>query len=324
MKTLILGGTRFNGLALLEELMRRGHEVTVLNRGSTPAELPSEVEQLKADRNDAAGMKSALAGHSFDAVFDVSGYTPDQVRGALDALGDRAGHYIFTSSTAVYYGSLVYPIHEYDRLMSDDRGGTYGWEKVLCERLITQWSQETGVPFSIVRPAYVYGPRNAIQSREPSYFYRLEHGKPLLLPTRGIPLAHLVHVDDLAQIFAQCLGNARAYGQAYNGVGPEFVSLRGWFMAMAQAAGVQPEIVQVPDDMTPMMKSFSYQTRRCVIYSLDKAIRDLDYRPQYNIWTGMEHTYDWYRREMSGTFEWDLSEDDAILEEMRSRGALKV
>lgn len=323
MKTLILGGTRFNGLALLEELVRRGHDVAVLNRGTTPVELPADVERLRGDRNDPDSMQKALAGRSFDAVFDVSGYTPDQVRGALSALGDRSGHYIYTSSTAAYYGALIYPIKEYDRLMSDARGGTYGWEKVQCERIVAEWSQTTGTQFSVVRPAYVYGPRNNLQMREPSYFYRLEHNKPLLLPTRGIPLAHLVHVEDLAQIFAQCLDNPRAYGQTYNGVGPDYVSLRGWFATMAAAVGVEADVVQVPDDLTPMMKSFSYQTRRCVIYSLDKITRDLDYKPKYDIWAGMRNSYEWYKQTLSGTFTWDLTEDEAILQEMRNRGDLK-
>lgn len=322
MNTLVLGGTRFIGLVLVKELLSRGHQVTVLNRGITPAELPPEVQQLRADRNDPASMRAALAGRSYDAVFDISGYTPDQLQGALDALGDRVGHYIFTSSTAVYYGSLFYPIRESDRLMPDERGGRYAWDKILCERLLAEWSERTRTPYTVIRPAYVYGPGTNTPNREPSYFYRLEHGRPLLLPSRGIPLAHLVHVEDVAQIFAQCLGNPRAYGQAYNAVGPDYASLRGWFVAMAEAVGVEPQIVNVPDDLTPLMRSFPFQTRRCVVYSYEKAVRDLDYQPKYDTRSGMAHSYEWYKRKLSSTFTWDLSEDEAILAEMRARGLL--
>jgi len=321
MKTLILGGTRFIGLVLLKELLRRGHEVAVLNRGRTEADLPAEVVRFTADRDDHASMQAALAGRSFDAVFDTSGYTALQVQGALDALGDRVRHYIFTSSTAVYFGSLIYPIREDDALMPDERGGAYGWNKIQAERLLAEWSARTGMPFSVIRPAYVYGPGTNTLGREPSYFYRIEHGRPLLLPTRGIPLAHLVHVEDIAQLFAQCLDNPRSYGQAYNGVGPDYASLRGWFQAMADAVGVQPPIVSVPDDLTPMMRSFPYQTRRCVVYSLDKAIRDLDYRPKYDTVSGMASSYAWYKRELSPSFTWDLTEDDAVLAEIRKREA---
>lgn len=320
MKTLVLGGSRFIGPALVRELLAGGHQVAVLNRGISEDTLPADVQRLRADRDDAASVKNALAGMAFDAVIDVSGYTAAQVQAALDALGPRAGQYIFTSSTAVYFGSAIYPVYEYDRLMPDERGGSYAWNKIEAERLLARWSQDTGVPFTVIRPSYVYGPGNNALNREPGYFYRLERGRPLLLPTRGIPVAHLVHVDDLAQLYLRSLANPRAYGQAYNGVGPDYASLRGWFMAMAEAVGVSPEIVQVPDEMTPMLKSFPYQTRRCVIYSLDKVTRDLDYRPRFDTRTGIASSYAWYQQSLSATMTFDLSEDDAVLAEIRKRG----
>lgn len=319
MNTLVLGGTRFIGLALVNALLARGHTVSVLNRGITPGALPDRVDRLRADRDDAAAMRSALANGYFDVTFDLSAYTVDQTRKALDAIGERAGHYVFTSSTAVYYGSPIYPIHEHDRLMPDERGGVYAWNKVQSERLIAQWSQTTGVPYTVIRPAYVYGPGTYTMEREPAYFYRLEQARPLLLPTRGIPLAHLAHVDDLVQMFLACPGNSRSYGQAYNGVGPDFPSLRGWFQALADAAGVDPKIVNVPDELTPMMKSFPFQTRRCVVYSYEKAVRDLDYRPRFGTRAGLAGSYAWYKRELSGKFSWDLSEDDAVLAEIKNR-----
>ena len=50
MKVLVMGGTQFNGLALVRELVRTGHDVTTLNRGKTAAELPPSVRRLYADR----------------------------------------------------------------------------------------------------------------------------------------------------------------------------------------------------------------------------------------------------------------------------------
>lgn len=319
MKTLVLGGTGFIGLVLVRELIAQGHEVTVLNRGQTPVDLPLEVQRLTADRDDDSSMLSTLRGHSFEAVFDVSGYTAEQVKVVQDALAGRVGHYIFTSSTAVYYGSLIYPIREHDRLMPDDRGGSYAWNKILAERLLANWSQNTGVPHSVIRPSYVYGAGTNRPGREPAYFYRLEHNRPLLLPSHGTPLAHLVHVEDIAQLFVACLGNTRSYGQAYNGAGPDYTSLRGWFMTMAQVVGVEPQIIMVPDDLTPQLRSFPFQTRRCVLYSMEKAVRDLDYNPRFDTPSGTHQSYERYKRELSSTFTWNLTEDDAILAEIRSR-----
>ena len=48
MKTLVLGGTGFVGRRLVEILTADGADVTVLNRGVTPVELPAGVTRLVA------------------------------------------------------------------------------------------------------------------------------------------------------------------------------------------------------------------------------------------------------------------------------------
>ena len=52
MRVLVMGGTQFNGLALVHELVRQGHEVTVCNRGRTESDIPDSVGRLVADRTD--------------------------------------------------------------------------------------------------------------------------------------------------------------------------------------------------------------------------------------------------------------------------------
>src|SRR4051812_1084846 len=100
MKILVVGGTRFFGKTLVERLLAAGHALTVLSRGKLPA--PAGAEPLVADRADPAALWVALAGRAFDAVVDNVAMTADHVRGALDALGERVGHYVFTSSISAY------------------------------------------------------------------------------------------------------------------------------------------------------------------------------------------------------------------------------
>jgi nucleoside-diphosphate-sugar epimerase len=88
---------------------------------------------------------------------------------------------------------------------------------------------------------------------------------------------------------------------------------------MAEAVGVESAIVSVPDDLTPMMRTFPFQTRRCVVYSMDKAARDLDYRPKYDTRSGTAHSYAWYKRDLSATFR-GYFEDDAV-SRIRKRSA---
>src|SRR5262249_4269142 len=98
MQILVLGGTQFLGRHLVEAALVRGHDVMLFNRGRTRPELFPELEKLPGDRDAALG---ALAGRSFDAVVDTSGYVPRVVFETIDALGD-VGHYPFVSTMSVY------------------------------------------------------------------------------------------------------------------------------------------------------------------------------------------------------------------------------
>src|SRR3954452_16259807 len=98
MQILILGGTQFLGRHTVDAALARGHDVTLFNRGQTNPDLFPDVEKLRGDRDGDLG---ALAGRSFDAVVDTSGYVPRIVRETTEALGD-VGHYTFVSSISVY------------------------------------------------------------------------------------------------------------------------------------------------------------------------------------------------------------------------------
>src|SRR6266852_6306620 len=98
MRALIMGGTEFIGLHLLQSLLRRGHEVAVFNRGRRPDRLPAAVRTIVGDRRDHEGLRQRLAGERFDAVYDVT-YAPTlgpDVAALVDALPGRP-HVIFVS-----------------------------------------------------------------------------------------------------------------------------------------------------------------------------------------------------------------------------------
>ena len=99
MRILVLGGTIFVGRHIVSAALERGDEVTLFNRGRHGAELFPEVERLRGDRD---GDLSALAGRSWDAVVDTSGYFPRIVSASARELAGRVEHYTFVSSASVY------------------------------------------------------------------------------------------------------------------------------------------------------------------------------------------------------------------------------
>lgn len=96
----VIGGSRYFGKLLVERLQAAGHQVTVINRGSTPA--PAGVEHLVVDRNDEAALTAALDGRAFDVVVDQVCYTPVQAAVATRAFDGRTRRYVMTSTIEVY------------------------------------------------------------------------------------------------------------------------------------------------------------------------------------------------------------------------------
>lgn len=104
MDVLILGGTRFFGRRLALGLLDDGHRVTVGSRGQTPDDLGDRVTRIRLDRSDPVSLRDALSGRRYDVVYDQICFNPREAQAALDALGDRVGRYVFTSTMAVYAG----------------------------------------------------------------------------------------------------------------------------------------------------------------------------------------------------------------------------
>ena len=126
MEALVMGGTRFNGLYLVQELVRHGHNVTMLNRGVTEAPVPKEVRRLHADRKDHQQLKEVLGPEEFDVVFDTSAYVLEDVQSMVDVFEGQAGHYSFASSTVVYAATNILPITEDFPVDSSPRQSDYG------------------------------------------------------------------------------------------------------------------------------------------------------------------------------------------------------
>jgi 2'-hydroxyisoflavone reductase len=99
LRILVLGGTRFIGIYITELAIKRGHVVTLFNRGKTNPQLFAKLEKLKGDRD---GQLDPLRGRKWDVVIDDSGFIPRQVRLSAELLASSVRQYVFMSSVSVY------------------------------------------------------------------------------------------------------------------------------------------------------------------------------------------------------------------------------
>lgn len=226
MKVLILGGTRFLGRALVEEGLKRGHEITLFNRGSNKEMFP-KVEQLIGNRDIDV---SLLENRKWDVVMDTCGFAPHQIKKIAAVLGDNIKHYTYISSISVYKDWIPLNITEgyhIQSMLSDDKlKGVeegeispyeyYGALKILCEA-----EAEKHWPGRVlhIRAGQLVGPFD-YTDRLPYWVQRVAQGGKVLVPGRSDRPVQLIDVKDIATWVFNMAENRKA--GTFNVTGPNY------------------------------------------------------------------------------------------------------
>lgn len=321
-KVLIMGGTRFIGVYLGRMLVDAGHDVTLYTRGKKEVTYPipgeseesyakyaSSVHHIKGDRKDEDDVKAKLSGQGFQVVYDINGREASDAAPVLDAISDLE-QFIFCSSAGVYLKSPQMPHREGDEV--DPKSRHKG--KLETETLLEQ----RGVNWTSIRPVYIYGPLN-YNPVEEWFFHRIKAGRPVPVPGSGMQVTQLGHVKDLAAAFVKCLSNPKAFKQVYNISGEKYVTFDGMAIACARAMGApEPEIVHfnAKDFDFGKKKPFPFRDQH-FFASVDKAMRELDWAPEFGLVDGLRDSYE--KDFGQGTYrkEADFTMDDMILEKVK-------
>ena len=205
LSVLVLGGTGFIGPHMVREMLRRGHSVTLFNRGRTNSGLFPDIETIKGDRD---GGLQGLEGRSWDAVVDNSGYVPRHVQDSARLLAKNTQRYLFISTLSVYADFTVANHEDSPLATIDDEtveevtGETYGALKVLCEkRAAAEFDSDR---LTVLRPNYIAGPGD--HTDRFSYWpIRTRKGGEMVWPGTPDDSIQFVDVKDLAIFTVDCL-----------------------------------------------------------------------------------------------------------------------
>ncbi len=233
LNVLILGGTGFIGPHMVREALRRGHSVTLFNRGRTNNALFPDLETIKGDRG---GDLDGLKGRRWDVVIDNSGYVPRHVENSASLLADSAEHYLFISTISVY-ATFAEPMDEdsplgtiEDETVEEVTGETYGPLKVLCEKRAMSALGEDRL--TILRPTYICGPGD--HTDRFSYWpVRASKGGEMLWPGGPDHMTQIIDVRDLANFTVDCVEQRTA--GIFNTVTPRGSYSFGQFLEDCQA-----------------------------------------------------------------------------------------
>jgi nucleoside-diphosphate-sugar epimerase len=327
MRLLVTGGTGFIGSHLAEQGRRLGAEVVVLGLIDRPEER-SNVELLRSQGVEVVpgsimdvelcGRAVRGATHVFHlAVAMREGAKSDQffesvnldgTRRLLEASADAGVRRFVHCSTIGIYGHRAPGITREDSQLAP--GNIYERTKVSAERLVRDFGARRSLPYTILRPADVYGPRD---QRLLKLFKGVSAGRfPFFGPGDG--RRHMIYVDDVVSGFFRACERDAALGQSFILAGPRACTLRELVDEVRAATGSKRYGIRLP--LKPMLGVAAvvedvsrvlgvdppiYRRRMDFFWSdsefdTTRARRGLDWAPRVELPEGVRRTLEDYRR----------------------------
>ncbi len=305
MKALVLGGSRFIGRRLVERLLERGDQVTVLNRGQRKDPFGARVRRVVGDRRNPADLARAAHGGR-DAIYDFLCYDAADAAMAVEAFGGRTARYVLISTGSVYWctGDFPCPVPEedFDRLgdFPECPGSieyAYGYGKRKAEEAIFSAHRAGTLAATACRLPIVGGETDP-SLRYISYFYRIDDGRPLVLPDSGAACFRHAFVDDVVGMLAGIPVIERAAGRAYNLACEEIMDLRTLVRLSAELLGRKAATLSIPFhviDARGLDRAFSpFSQAASQVPMIRRAREELGWSPTpWPVW--LERAARWYR-----------------------------
>lgn len=298
MNLLVMGGSYFYGRVFVMEAVRglSGCNITVLNRG-TYSMKEFGVSQITGDRHDRSVL--AQCGQDYDAVIDFCAYEAGDVKTVVEGIAGKIGQYILISTVDVYErGSGIIKTEEHALEHRNFAGetGAYIAGKVALEEEIRCVCEDREIPFTVIRPAILYGPYN-YAPRESVYIKMmlLNHALPHFTDADG--RFQFVYVKDAARAVLKVIGNEAAYGQSYNLCRDEIITYDSFFHALKSAAEpeLEEELREIPitvedAEAQQVPIPFPATAAETDLCSNEKSIRELGME-YTDLQEGMRRTY---------------------------------
>lgn len=322
-QVLVTGATGYTGQFLTRKLCELGFTVRAIARGSSDISslegLP--IEWIRGDVFDPAVVEKACVGVEYlfhvAAAYRDAGITDETYRKVhvtstqllAEALHREPNFKRFVHvSTVGVHGHIDEPPASEEYRFSP--GDIYQETKAEAELWIRDYSRRTGLPISIVRPAAIYGPGD---KRLLKLFKMASRPVfPLFGSSRG--LYHLIHVDDLTDIFITAALDPAALGEAFIAGNPHPSSLQEIAGTVSRELGGKPvRFIRFPAwplfvaagvceaVCKPLGISPPIYRRRVAFFTKDRAfdtrkLQDkLRYKYSVPVEDGLKATARWYR-----------------------------
>ena len=306
-RVVVIGATGHIGSYLVPRLVRGGHEVIAMSRGTREPYHASpqwnSVTRVTVDREaeDAEGAFGAhVASLRPDVVIDLVCFTAASAQQLVDALRPSRPLLLHCGTIWVHGPALRVPLTEDEPRTAY---GEYGKGKAEIESLLHRETLAGGVPAVVLHPGHISGPGWPVitpaGNLDPSVWTTLATGRPLALPDHGLGVLHHVHADDVAQAFERALTRPAAIGASFHVVTEQAMTLRGLAAGVAQWFGREPvlEFVDWAEFDRRVAPEHAEATRehtfRSITASIGRAREVLGYAPRYSSLDALHEALTW-------------------------------
>ena len=282
MKVLVIGGTGPTGPHLVNGLLGRGHEVSILHTGNHEVDtIPETVEHIHTNPFRIGEVEAALGGRMFDLVYAMYG----RLRDLAPFFVGRCGRFLAVGGVPAYKGfalpqhnrpvGMLLPIREdAERAVKDDN------EKVArivaTEDVLFQHHPDG----TLFRYPLIYGP-GQINPREWLIVRRILDGRRrIIVADGGLTLRSAGYGENVAHGLVLAADQPDvAAGKAYNVGDDLMLTAHQTIEVIAEALDADVEIVNLPAELaTPARPFLSAETTLHKFVGVDAIRHDLGYR----------------------------------------------
>jgi UDP-glucose 4-epimerase len=297
-KILVTGGAGFIGSHVTEYLVRDGYDVTVLDdlSGGFVENLVTGVKFVKGSINDVDLVNTLFEGNGYKYVFHLAAYAAEGLShfikrfnynnnliGSVNLIDASVNTgvecFVFTSSIAIYGTSPQLPMTEATIPLPED---SYGIAKLAVEQELKTCKEMFGMDYIVFRPHNVYGERQNIGDKYRNvvgiFMNQILQGKAMTVFGDGSQTRAFSYIGDVAPVIADAIKVPAAYNQIFNVGADQPYSVKELATCVAQAMGVEPNIVFKPARNEVLNAYSSHEKERQIfgdrqLVSLEEGVR---------------------------------------------------
>jgi len=305
-KILVTGGAGFMGSHVAEELVRRGHQVTVFDdlSGGFVDNVVESANFIQGSISDVSLVNELFEQARFDYVYHLAAYAAEGLShfikrfnynnnliGSINlinaAINTGVKCFVFTSSIAVYGTSPDLPMTEETLPHPED---PYGIAKLAVEQELKICKEMFDLNYIIFRPHNVYGERQNIGDKYRNvvgiFMNQILQGKPMSVFGDGTQTRAFSYIGDIIPIMVEAIDVPGAYNQVFNIGADQPYSINQLARAVAHSMDVAPYLVHLPA-RNEVLNAYS---------SHEKVQRIFGQRQLHSLEEGLAYMARWVKR----------------------------